>query len=212
MQRSGTTSVGDWLEAHGLRRAGFSSSNKNHWTRHWLEGNFEAIFGSEAFLEAEVFEDDPWWCPEFYKVVSHRFPEARFVLLERPAESWFASLCAHSGGRNPGWSDVHAKIYRREEELQELLEDPSIRPEQWGLLSILGHDEWYKRSYLRHAREVKTFFATRTARLYSGPLEDPRAFVDMLEFLGIQRNPAVKVPHSNATTQAMRERLATANL
>jgi hypothetical protein len=48
------------------------------WTKLWLDGNFEQIFQSTEFLEADVFEDDPWWCPEFYKFPKLLFVQFRF--------------------------------------------------------------------------------------------------------------------------------------
>ena len=200
MQRSGTTSTGNWLQAHGLRRAGFSCSQKCDWTRLWLDGNFEQIFQSKAFLEADVFEDDPWWCPEFYKFLAHRFPTAQFILLERDADSWFLSLCAHSRGQNPGWTDIHAKIYRREDDLQQLIsESPQLDPTAWNLLPLFSKAEDYKRTYRRHNREAKDFFKNWPARFFSGQLEDPQVFTDVLHFLGVPLNQAITIPHANAS-------------
>src|SRR5690606_2848166 len=45
MQRSGTSSVGDFFEQWGLTRMGHQLSRKNQWSRHWYNGNYEAIFG-----------------------------------------------------------------------------------------------------------------------------------------------------------------------
>jgi hypothetical protein len=201
MQRSGTTSIGDWLEAHGLRRAGFPCSKKCDWTRLWLDGNFEQIFQSTEFLEADVFEDDPWWCPEFYKFLAYRFPTAQFILLERDANSWFLSLCAHSRGQNPGWTDIHAKIYRREDDLQRLIsESPCLDPTAWNLLPLFSHAEDYKRAYRRHNREAQAFFKGWPDRFFSGRLEDPQVFDDTLSFLGVPRNREAIIPHANKSS------------
>lgn len=208
MQRSGTTSVGDWLEAHGLSRAGSPTARQHGWTRLWLEGNVDAIFASEAFANAEVFEDDPWWCPDFYRVVAERYPEAKFILLERDPDDWFDSMCHHSGGKNPGWSDIHARIYGREPELQQLLADqPNLQADAWGLLSIVEHRDHYTRLYRQHGDAVRAFFQATPQRLFQGRLDDPTVFSRLRDFVGLAANPAIAVPRSNVRTPAMRQHL-----
>ncbi len=208
MQRSGTTSVGDWLEGHGLTRAGSPTSVRKDWTRLWMEGRHQEIFSSPEFEQTEVFEDDPWWCPDFFRVVAERFPDARFILLERDPEAWFDSMCHHSGGRNPGWSDVHARIYEREDELRRMLrESPGVSADNGGLLSILEHREHYISFYRRHGEKVREYFRNQPGRLFCGRLEDPSVFEGMLDFVGARRNPLLPVPRSNARTEEMRKAL-----
>lgn len=208
MQRSGTTSVGDWLEAHGFRRAGWPLSSRLGWTRSWMNGDYEAIFTSPEFQECRAFEDDPWWCPGFHRVLANRFPEAKFILLTRDPDEWFESLCHHSGGMNPGWSDVHARIYGREAELAELVaRDPHLDPTAWNLLTITEHGEHYREVYRRHTRDVLSFFADRPGRLYIGRLDAAETFDEICSFLGVRRDPAVSVPRSNCRTADMAQRL-----
>ncbi len=122
MQRSGTTSFGNFCEHElGLARRGFDISIANEWTRAWMKGDHERIFSSPDFRTGEVFEDDPWWCPGFYEVLAARFPQAKFVLLTRDEDKWFRSLAAHSGGRSPGHTDLHAAIYGRQDDFEALL-------------------------------------------------------------------------------------------
>ncbi len=207
MQRSGTTSVGDWLEAHGLVRAGSPTSVRLGWTRKWFTGDHDAIFASESFAQSELFEDDPWWCPEFYLSLAARFQEAKFILLERDPDAWFDSLCRHSGGRNPGWSDIHARIYDREDELRDILvANPSFKPEDWGLLSLVGHREHYTRLYRRHTEAVRAFFKSDPARLFLGRLEDPDVFPKICDFVGVYPKSEIKIPRANASTEEMRDR------
>lgn len=208
MQRSGTTSVGDWLEAHGLVRAGYPTSARLGWTRLWREGEHEAIFCSPEFEQAEILEDDPWWCPDFYQVLAARFPEARFILLTRDVDDWFDSLCHHSGGRNPGASDMHARIYEREADLRAVLEGRGdLDPSQSGLLSLIGHETHYKAIYRRHHEAVRAFFAGMPERLFTGRLELPQTFIELCEFAGVKHKSAVAIPRSNARTVEMARQL-----
>lgn len=209
MQRSGTTSVGDWLEAHGLVRAGSPTSVRLAWSRSWLEGRHEEIFAAAEFQRAEILEDDPWWCPGFHRLLARRFPDAKFILLTRDPDDWFESMCLHSGGMNPGWTDIHARIYGREAELRELLRRrPGTDPAAAGLLSIVEHADLYKRAYERHTADVLAGFASAPERLFHGRLEDAGSFSGICEFLGLVRQADLVVPRSNARTESMRRRLA----
>jgi hypothetical protein len=209
MQRSGTTSVGDWLESHGLVRVGYPTSARLGWTRLWMQGEHDAIFRSPEFQRAEILEDDPWWCPGYYRVVADRFPEARFILLTRDPAEWFESLCHHSGGYNPGWTDVHARIYSREADLRALVADRTdIDPSQPGLLSIIGHEAHYRAMYERHNAAALAFFAGMPGRLFTGRLEDSQTFVDLCDFAGVTHKPEVAIPRSNARTVEMAQQLA----
>jgi hypothetical protein len=208
MQRSGTTSVGDWLESHGLTRAGSPTSVRLEWSRRWFHGDYEAIFASPAFKDAEILEDDPWWCPGFFQVLAERFPDAKFVLLERDPDAWFDSMCCHSRGRNPGWTDLHARIYGRVQDLEELLRrQPTLRPDAFSQLSILEHREHYKAVYRRHCEAVHSYFRSRPDRLFAGRLDDPEVFPAMCRFAGVEYDPRIAVPRSNASTDTMRKAL-----
>jgi hypothetical protein len=209
MQRSGTTSVGDWLEAHGLRRAGSPTSVRLGWTRLWFEGRHEELFACPEFRAAEILEDDPWWCAGFHRVLAARFPDAKFVLLTRDSDDWFDSLCHHSGGQNPGWSDVHARNYGREEELRRLLgERPETNPAAWGLLPTVGRAAHYKAVYERHTTDVQATFAASPERLFTGRLDDPGVFAALCDFVGVRLNPRLPIPRANARTAEMERRLA----
>lgn len=208
MQRSGTTSVGDWLEFHGLRRAGSPTSVRLKWTKLWNEGDYDSIFASTEFQNAEILEDDPWWCPGFYNTLKEVFPEALFVLLTRDSNDWFTSLCHHSAGMNPGSTVLHARIYDREEDLRKLKEsNPHLDPTKGRLLSIKEHRQHYIRCYETHTQNVLAAFEDTPERLFHARLEDPSCFEDLCDFIGVQRNPDIAIPRSNYTTDKMRQAL-----
>jgi hypothetical protein len=79
---------------------------------------------------------------------------------------------------------------------------------QPGLLSLLDHEAHYKSVYLQHNQAVREFFASKPGRLYSGPLDAPRTLIDLCHFAGINHNPAIPIPRSNARTAEMVDRLA----
>ncbi len=185
-QRTGTTSVGKFLKDAGYTVADWSVSNRNGWGRKWVNGQFDAIFDSDDFKRHQGFEDGPWFCPEFYRVLYHRFPRSKFILLERDAEAWFASMLSHSGGRSLGVTAVHAKIYRREAEyLDQLEQAKSPADVDQNGLALDGRKDHYIDVYTTRNRETRQFFKDHDAsRLFAGRLEDPDKWKKLAQFLG----------------------------
>jgi len=202
MQRCGTTSVGKFFVDFGFRWAGWPADEKNGWSASWYDGDFEAIFSSPDFAWANAFEDSPWWLPDFYKVLFHRFPRSRFVLFTRDADAWFRSMVDHSGGDALGDNRVHAKIYRRELEFFDAvragrIDDPAGPGHR--MMTIEGHAEQYANALRLHALEVEDFFRRHAPeRLHLGRLEDPGKWTKLGAFLGLDV-PDDYESHANAS-------------
>lgn len=202
-QRTGTTSVGQFLKGLGYPTADWSVSQRNNWGRKWVNGQFDEIVQSEDFQKHQAFEDGPWFAPEFYRFLYHRFPRARFILLERDPEAWFASMLSHSGGRSLGVTAVHAKIYRREREYLDLCAEAGS-PEAVDMngLELAGHKDHYIDLYRTRNRETRQFFQERDAdRLYHSRLEDPDKWRGLAAFLGHDPELAQEV-HMNKSPAA----------
>jgi len=208
MQRTGTTSVGQFFRDFDFRWAGWPADKKNGWTDDWFEGDFEKIFSSQEFRLANAYEDSPWWMPGFYKILYHRFPNARFILFTRDADKWFQSMVSHSDGNVIGRGKIHCKIYRREEEYFDLLRSGAIDEaienqldsSSQKKMKILEHAEQYKQIYRLHALEVEEFFQRHAPHaLHIGKLDDPEKWQRLGEFLGVNV-PAQYESHENAKT------------
>jgi hypothetical protein len=206
MQRTGTTSVGKFFRDFGYRWAGWPADEREGWSSAWYRGDFEAIFESRTFRQCNAFEDSPWWLPDFYKVIYHRFPGSKFVLFTRDPDAWFASIVSHSGGKVIGSNRAHSKIYRRELEFFRLLDaglvsdkdlcDVTVDP----MMTLAGHEEHYKDIYRLHNREVADFFGRHAPQaLHIGTLDDPEKWQRLGAFLDIEV-PATYQSHLNWTT------------
>jgi hypothetical protein len=201
MQRSATTSVGEFFMHFGYKVATWYVAGPNKWDFHWYNGDYERIFSSADFKKHQVFEDAPWWLPGFYKVLYHRFPDSKFVLLTRDSQSWFESMKKHSGGKTLGNTRRHCKVYLREKEFYDRLDnDRSFKPAEWqidNLLSLEGMDEQYKTIYDIHNRQVVEFFTKVSPKsLFTGELEDPEKWQKMGKFFGLKVPPGFEV-HAN---------------
>lgn len=190
-QRTGTTSVGQFFKNNDYTVADWFVSNKNNWSYYWNIGDFETIFNSKDFKNSQVFEDDPWWLPEFYKVLFHRFPGAKFILFTRDSEAWFQSMVKHSEGKILGNTMKHCKVYRRESEFiklfneQERLDYDEKKID--NLLSLENKKEHYIDLYNQRNTEMVDFFKKHSPdSLFVSSLEDDQKWVKLGAFMDIK--------------------------
>lgn len=190
VQRTGTTSVGEFFRQHNYRVATWGISRKNDWTVNWFKGDYEKIFDSLDFRTSQVFEDDPWFCLDFYKVLFHRFPNSKFVLVERDADKWFNSMLSHSNGKTLGNTHLHTIIYQRLSEFYETgLNETNLYSSKIDNLLPLNeaHRKHYTNIYNLRNREVKTFFELfGKDRLINVRLEDDDKWQKIGAFFNIK--------------------------
>lgn len=193
MQRTGTTSVGKFFRDFGFEWAGWPADKKNDWSESCFTGDYEAIFSSSDFIRANAFEDSPWFYPEFYKILYHRFPSSKFILFIRDPDAWYRSMINHSGGEIIGRPMMHCKVYRRELEYiglfdqKKLSDEAQMNQEIKKRIKLSGNAEHYKNIYHLYNYEVQEFFKKASpGSLFVCSLEDPEKWIKLGAFLGIQ--------------------------
>lgn len=202
MQRTGTTSVGQFFKNHNYKVADWDISHKNNWSTNWEQGDFETIFNSKDFRNNQVYEDAPWWLPEFYKVLYHRFPNSKFILFTRNEDDWFNSMLSHSKGRILGNTKRHCKVYRREEDFYNLFSDEMKRLKYDekridNLLELKGYEAHYKNIYRIRNQEIKDFFVKNAPNsLFTCELEDSQKWKKLADFMNIKVSEDFEV-HEN---------------
>jgi glycosyltransferase involved in cell wall biosynthesis len=201
MQRNGTTSVGDFLSQHGYRVARYEDARRNKWTYFWSIGDYKKIFHSVAFNSFQAYEDDPWWMPDFYKYLFHKYPKAKFILFYRNSDKWFNSMVKHSDGKTLGNTRIHSKIYRRMGEFYKALDsDIEFKPKEYeldNLFTINDFREHYTGIYEEYNREAIEFFNRfDQKRLFVADLEDKLKWVKLGAFLNLSVDENYEV-HSN---------------
>ncbi len=195
-QRTGTTSVGQFFKDHDFRVATSYISRTYNWTSKWFNGDYESIFNSLEFRSHQVFEDDPWWCLQFYKVLYHRFPNSKFILLERDADKWFDSMVTHSSGKTLGNTFIHSHLYRREREYYDLSDNSSNYTQKTDNLLQLTerHRLHYTDLYKLRIKEIKEYFDFFDKdRLFYGNLEDSEKWEKIGSYCGFSVDPNYEV-------------------
>ena len=191
MQRTGTTSVGQFLQKNGIPTAVWSVSHSEKWSKHWYNKEYDKIFKSFTFLSYQAFEDNPWWYPEFYKTLYNKYPKAKFILFTRDSERWFQSMVNHSNGKNPGNTKIHSVIYQREKEYNELVNnlkdyDSDNLDNIDNLLDLKGHKDHYIKIYEQRNKKIISFFNENDSyRLFHCQLEDENKWEKLALFIGV---------------------------
>jgi hypothetical protein len=204
-QKTGTTSVADFFRYFGYPVAKLEASWIFSWPKKWYNGHFEAIFKSIYFRCFQVFEDDPWFYPEFYKYLFHKFPKAKFVLFTRDSENWFNSMLNHNSGKNLGIPKIHCKVYQREKDFNLYCEQtPDFKPSEntiGAYMDMAPYRNHYKNIYDMRNREVVEFFKRAPERLFVCELEDMDKWQKMGAFFDIKVPKGFEV-HSNKTPKS----------
>lgn len=199
IQRTGTTSVGQFFKSIGFKTAGWQQTKKNDWSKQYFDGNFEKIFSSSDFEAHEAFEDGPWGVKDFYKFLYHRFPESVFVLFTRDSDKWFNSMVNHSKGKTLGNTFRHCNIYQRENEYYDFVGDghsydQNIRDN----LMTIGERQrtHYKNVYENRNRQAIDFFKSndiRGTRFIHLELESKRKWIDLGLFFEVEMPDSIEI-------------------
>ncbi|EPR74705.1 Tetratricopeptide TPR_2 [Winogradskyella psychrotolerans RS-3] len=190
-QRTGTTSVGQFFKDFGYKVASYDQKRSSKWSAKRFLGDFESIFKSKDFKNHQVFEDNPWWEQDFYRVLYHRFPNAKFILFTRDADKWFDSMVSHSKGKSLGNTFKHSSIYNRKEEYYKMFPNLDYYKTIYGNDNLLDinetHRAHYKNIYNLRNKEIVDFFnAISPNSLFAAQLEDADKWKRLGDFFNIE--------------------------
>lgn len=190
-QRTGTTSVGQFFKDHGFEVAGYHKTRSTTWSTLRFLGKYEDIFKSKDFKKHQVFEDNPWFEEDFYKILFHKFPRAKFILFTRDSDKWFDSMVNHSNGKTLGNTFRHSRIYSRLEEFFDKYPEENHYTDLGTIDNLLdlneSHREHYKSVYRTRNKEVIDFFkAFSPDSLFVCELEDEKKWIKLGAFFGIK--------------------------
>lgn len=85
--KTGTTSLGKSLEQLGYRNSTF---NYTVYRDYYLNGKLDQVLDYTARFDS--FDDVPWSKEAFIPILDEKFPNSKFIYLERDEESWKKSL------------------------------------------------------------------------------------------------------------------------
>lgn len=84
--KTGTTTIGKALEILGYRNSSF---NKRVWREYYKKGKIDKIIRYTSKFDS--FDDLPWLKEDMIPLLDNKFPNSKFIYLERDEESWLNS-------------------------------------------------------------------------------------------------------------------------
>ena len=173
LQKTGTTSFGNFFEHFGYPVVRSDMANFRGWNRHWYMGAYNKIFSDPVFRHHQVFEDAPFWAKDFYKNLHQQFPNARFILFTRDPKAWFNSLLAHGNGEILGDKRFHARNYER----PDVIENPEF--------SLKDEGAYYTRFYENRNQDILDYFRPYPANFLHLTLEDADKWKKLATFVNL---------------------------
>jgi hypothetical protein len=168
MQRCGTKSFGEFFKKNGYKVCSWQQSAKYHWPSLGYEGRYLDIIQSNEFQSFEVFEDGPFYSPEFVKFIYNYVEDSYFVYFHRPPEDWYKSMISHSHGMTLGNVTRHCYFYNRLHELHFIQDEIGTSVKKLPLVGMKNH---YVEQYEIHRHKIRSFFSgTSDNRFFSAPL------------------------------------------
>lgn len=137
-----------------------------------LENILDKMLLQKLVQEFDFFSDNPW--PLLYRLLDQNFPNSKFILTRRNADSWINSLVKHSGSQH---TRMRQLIY--------------------GYGNPENHVTHYREVYVRHNKDVVGYFGNRKDLLIIDIENDDKDIAESLvEFLGLGDSP-ILFPTSN---------------
>lgn len=142
LSKTGTSSI-----AEALTRLGYDTGHWSHPLTHQLIGDFEVhLLGAVADITVACR----------FEQLYYQYPNARFILTERPLADWRASYLDHYGREM--WAPTMAAIKERGRALDDFGYLFDSLAAHYGL--VLHHDDPVA-AYAAHQRRVGQFFADK---------------------------------------------------
>ena len=91
VMKTGTTSLGSAFDILGFKRCGWSPKIAKLFKE--SQNDYEILFNE--INKYDAFEDGPWHDCDF-RILDKKYPNSKFILLERDDTSWIRSLEHHT--------------------------------------------------------------------------------------------------------------------
>lgn len=176
LSRTGTTTMNRALNALGLVAA------------HWQNPVDKKLLTMDDLPLFDAFSDIP--ISADFEAIYERYPQARFILTDRPLESWVQSVQRHYS--------AELGITKPKD-----LDDPRLAKRQGGIAATIDrkiyseHETW-EAAYAAYQKRVHSFFEVRPeAQFLVFSVFEEHGWAELCAFLDCP-TPSVPFPHVNA--------------
>ncbi|MEM6569772.1 MAG: sulfotransferase [Planctomycetota bacterium] len=164
LNKTGTKTLGAYLSRWGYRNRSYDSNTTSESPSFdlYTSGRTDALLDEMEGYDS--FEDWPW--PLLFREIDERYPDALFVLTERPnATVWFRSLCNMAVRLGPM---------------------PLFERHVYGSARPQGHRARHVETYEAHAKAVREHFEDRPEKLLCICWDQGEGPEELAEFLGLE--------------------------
>ena len=177
VMKTGTTSLG-----HALRLLGYKTRGWSHETqRNWRESDkdYEVLY--DVIDRYDAFHDGPWHDCD-YRKLDIKYPNSKFILLDRDDSSWIRSLENHTNKKYERVRAIHKKSK------SDFWDRGWESPDKFKAERIAWKHEKYD--------AIKSYFKDRESDLLV--MEISEGWSALCPFLQM-KIPDIKFPHTNIT-------------
>lgn len=103
--KTGTTSLGKSLEMLGFKNSSF---NRVVWRKYYKNNKIDEILKYTSKFDS--FDDLPWLKEDLIPVLDKKFPNSKFIYLERDEESWKKSIYNWTFIKTGSYPDINEKL------------------------------------------------------------------------------------------------------
>lgn len=196
--KTGTTSL-----EHALRNFGYRMGNQpvaEILAEDWASKRVDRII--RYCYTADAFQDSPFSKPGLYKELDKAFPHSKFILTIRDnPDQWYNSLInfhsklfSKNGDVPPTEHDLENAMYRYKGFMLDSKKLFSKYPNV-----PLYDEQFYKKEYVEHIKDVKAYFKGREDDLLVLNVSEPKSYQKLANFLEEKVSKKDKFPWKNKT-------------
>ena len=137
--KTGTTTIGKSLEILGYRNSSF---NQKVWREYYKKGDIDSLINYTSKFES--FDDLPWLLADIFPIMDERFPNSKFIYLEREAEAWKRSFYNWAYKHNGEYPDMEKSFNSYQDHKSFVLDYFKDRKDDLLILNVTDPEAFFK--------------------------------------------------------------------
>jgi len=170
--KTGTTSLGIALTILGFKDT--NPPQSKDFIPYFVNGDYQKLFDFVRSSGMDSFQDRPWNCPGFHKILDKEFPGSKFIYLKRDPLSWLGSLKRFY--KDDGKTDVLPIVFNRRWH-------GWLFPLLYGVTHITGNEAKLVEYLHKRDADVLGYFKNRPDNLLVLNLEKNHGWKELCVFL-----------------------------
>ena len=194
--KTGTSTLGAALERLGYNHRHGSSHVGNELLPAYLRGQKDII--RDFVDQYDSFDDFPFCAPGMPKLLDEMYPDSKFILTIREADSWFGSLVRYFRPKSGGPTNLNSQRGACGLPLGPNYGLLNYLLTTFGTIDVEGNREHYIKRYQEYNRGIIDHFRSRPGKLLTICFMDGQGWETLCPFLGKPRPKHQPFPRVNS--------------